>query len=88
MSPNAGNYDLLKQLDQVSRDIGAGEVTALDPGERGAGDIAYISDMIPCLDGIGIGGTEKSHAKGEAAAIDSLPMLTKRTALLIYRLTR
>jgi len=88
MSPNPGNYDLLKQLDQASRDLGYGEVTALDPGERGAGDIAYISDLVPCLDGIGIGGTEKSHAKGELAAIDTLPALTKRVALLIYRLTR
>ena len=63
-------------------------MVALDPGERGAGDIGYISDLVPSLDGIGIGGTEKSHAKGEAATLDTLPMLTKRAALLIYRLTR
>ena len=88
MAPVEGNYALLKQLDQVSRDLGFGEMTALDPGERGAGDIGYISDLLPSLDGIGIGGTEKSHAKGEAAALDTLPMLTKRAALLIYRLTR
>lgn len=88
MAPVEGNYALLKQLDQVSRDLGFGEMTALDPGERGAGDIGYISDILPSLDGIGIGGTERSHAKGEAAALDTLPMLTKRAALLIYRLTR
>lgn len=88
MAPVEGNYAMLKQLDQVSRDLGFGEMTALDPGERGAGDIGYISDILPSLDGIGIGGTERSHAKGEAAALDTLPMLTKRAALLIYRLTR
>lgn len=88
MAPVEGNYALLKHLDQVSRDLGFGEMVALDPGERGAGDIGYISDLLPSLDGIGIGGTERSHAKGEAAAIDTLPMLTKRAALLIYRLTR
>jgi len=79
---------LLKQLDQVSRDLGFGAVDALDPGERGAGDIAYISNIIPGLDGMGIGGGENSHAKGEYARIDTLPMLTKRAAILIYRLTR
>lgn len=88
MAPVEGNYALLKLLDQVSRDLGSGEMTALDPGERGAGDIGYVADLLPSLDGIGIGGTERSHAKGEAAALDTLPMLTKRAALLIYRLTR
>ena len=88
MAPEPGNYAILKQLDQVSKDLGLGPVEALDPGERGAGDIAYISDIIPGLDGIGIGGTMNSHARGELAQIDNLPALTKRTALLIYRLTR
>lgn len=88
MTPVEGNYALLKQLDQVSKDLGLGPVEALDPGERGAGDIAYISDIIPSLDGIGIGGSQNSHAKGELAQIDNLAALTKRTALLIYRLTR
>jgi glutamate carboxypeptidase len=88
MTPVQGNYDLLKQLDQASRDLGFGPVEALDPGDRGAGDIAYISGIIPGLDGIGIGGGENSHAKGESARIDTMPMLTKRAAILIYRLTR
>lgn len=88
MTPVQGNYDLLKQLDLVSRDLGFGNVEALDPGDRGAGDIAYISGIIPGLDGIGIGGGQNSHAKGEWAQVDTMPMLTKRAAVLIYRLTR
>ncbi|HMT09564.1 MAG TPA: M20/M25/M40 family metallo-hydrolase [Pyrinomonadaceae bacterium] len=88
MTPVAGNYDLLKQLDQVSRELGFGPVTALDPGERGAGDIAYISNLLPSLDGIGIGGGGNSHAKGEYATVDRLAELTKRGTVLIYRLTR
>lgn len=88
MTPVEGNYDLLKQLDKVSRDLGFGAVEALDPGDRGAGDIAYVSNIIPGLDGIGIRGGGNSHAKGESAQIDTMPMLTKRAALLIYRLTR
>jgi glutamate carboxypeptidase len=88
MTPVEGNYALLKQLDQASRDLGLGPVEALDPGDRGAGDIAFISGIIPGLDGIGIGGGGNSHAKGEFATIETLPMLTKRAAILIYRLTR
>ena len=88
MTPNDGNYALLKQLDQVSQDLGFGKVEALDPGDRGAGDVAFVSHLIPALDGIGIGGGRNSHAMGEYASIDTLPMLTKRAAILIYRLTR
>ncbi|HEX9629268.1 MAG TPA: M20/M25/M40 family metallo-hydrolase, partial [Pyrinomonadaceae bacterium] len=87
MTPNEGNYQLLKQLDQVSRDLGAGEMAALDPAERGAGDIAFVSHLIPGLDGIGASGGG-AHAPGEFVELDSLPLLTKRAALLIYRLTR
>ncbi len=88
MTPVEGNYALLAQLDKVSRDLGSGPMEALDPGDRGAGDIAYISGIIPGLDGIGIGGSTNSHAKGETASIETMPMITKRAAILIYRLTR
>ncbi len=88
MTPVEGNYTILKQLDQVSQDLGFGKVEALDPGDRGAGDVAYVSNIIPGLDGIGIGGGGNSHAKGEWANVDTMPMLTKRAAILIYRLTR
>jgi glutamate carboxypeptidase len=87
MTPNDGNYQLLRQLDQVSQDLGAGKMEALDPGERGAGDIAFVSHLIPGLDGIGASGAG-AHAPGEYVELDSLPLLTKRAALLIYRLTR
>ncbi len=87
MTPNEGNYQLLNQLDQVSQDLGAGKMEALDPGERGAGDIAFVSHLIPGLDGIGASGGG-AHAPGEYVELDSLPLLTKRAALLIYRLTR
>jgi glutamate carboxypeptidase len=87
MTPTEGNYALLKQLDQVSRDLGFGQVEALDPGERGAGDVAYVSHLLPGLDGLGARGGN-AHAPGEWADLESLPLLTKRAALLIYRLTR
>ena len=87
MSPTEANYALLKQLDQVSRDLGFGEIKPLDPGERGAGDISYVTHLIPGLDGLGaIGG--RAHAPGEFVNLDTLPQQTKRAALLIFRLTR
>jgi glutamate carboxypeptidase len=87
MTPTPANDALLVDLSRVSEDLGFGKMTAIDPGERGAGDIAFISHLIPGLDGLGsMGGN--AHAPGEWAELDSLPMLTKRAAILIYRLTR
>ncbi len=87
MFPSPENYKLLEQMSKVSEDLGYGKVEALDPGERGAGDIAYISNLIPGLDGLGASG-RNAHAPGEYADLESMPMLIKRTAVLIYRLTR
>jgi glutamate carboxypeptidase len=87
MFPTPANYELLKQLDKVSQDLGMGTIEPLDPGDRGAGDISYISDLIPGLDGLGATGGN-SHAAGEYADLPTLPIQIKRAALLIYRLTR
>ncbi len=88
MTPTEGNHALLKQLDQVSQDMGFGTVETLDPGERGAGDIGFITHLVPGLDGIGVGQGDNAHAPGEWAEIESMPKQIKRAAVLIYRLTR
>jgi glutamate carboxypeptidase len=72
----------------VSRDLGAGVVEALPADERGAGDISFVAPFIPGLDGLGIMTAGVTHAPGETADLASLPMLIKRAAVLIYRLTR
>ena len=87
MTPSEGNYALLKEMDQASQDLGFGKIEALDPGARGAGDIAFVSDLIPGLDGIGASGGG-AHAPGEYVDLETLPKVTKKAALLIYRLTR
>jgi glutamate carboxypeptidase len=87
MPPTEGNYAILKELDKVSQDLGFGKVEAQDPGERGAGDISYIANIISGLDGLGATG-KNAHARGEYAELDTLPRQIKRAALLIYRLTR
>ena len=88
MAPTDGNREVLAALDAVSRDLGAGPIRAQDPVERGAGDISFVCDgRLACLDGLGAMG-DGDHAPGEYVDLASLSMLTKRTALLMYRLTR
>jgi glutamate carboxypeptidase len=87
MPPSEGNLALLKTLDVVSQDLGFEKIEALDPGARGAGDIAYVTHLIPGLDGLGATGGG-AHARGEYADLDTLPRQIKRAAVLIYRLTR
>ena len=88
MTPTDGNRGVLAVLDAVSRDLGAGPIRAQDPSERGAGDISFVCDgRLACLDGLGAMG-DGDHAPGEYIELASLPMLTKRTALLMHRLTR
>jgi glutamate carboxypeptidase len=87
MAPTDGNYAILNLLSQVSQDLGFGKVGTVDPADRGAGDIAYVSNLISGLDGLGADG-EGAHAPGESVQLDSMPMLTKRAAILIYRLSR
>jgi glutamate carboxypeptidase len=87
MAATDANYSLLVQLDQASRDLGYGPVTAYDPKSRGAGDIAFVSPPLPGLDGLGLRGSG-AHAPTESGDLASATELVKRTALLIYRLTR
>jgi len=88
MTPTPGNEALLQVLDGASRDLGLGPVAALDPAERGAGDIGFVAHLLPGLDGLGSGGGGNSHAPGEYADLATLTPMAQRAAVLIYRLTR
>lgn len=89
MAPNPGSERILGVLDAVSRDLGAGPIVAQPPMERGAGDIAFVcgDGRLACLDGLGADG-DNDHAPGEYLNLDSLPLQTKRAALLMHRLTQ
>jgi glutamate carboxypeptidase len=87
MPPTPGNYELLKVLDEASRANGLGPVVAFDPGRRGAGDVSFAAPFVSGLDGLGARGGG-SHEVDEYVELDTLPLLIKRAALLIYRLTR
>ncbi|MEJ2151457.1 MAG: M20/M25/M40 family metallo-hydrolase [Gemmatimonadota bacterium] len=87
MPPTAGNQALLALLDQVSRELGQGPVEAFDPAERGAADISFVAPYVDGLDGLGPFGSG-AHTPNEQLDLVSLPAVTKRAALMIYRLTR
>jgi glutamate carboxypeptidase len=87
MPPTPGNTALVKQLNDISVALNYGEVNAGNPGSRGAGDISYVANYLDCLDGLGASG-KGAHAPGEIINLNEYPKLIKRTALLIYRLTR
>jgi glutamate carboxypeptidase len=88
MAPTAGNARLLALYDAVSRDLGLGPVTAVDPTKAGAADVSFVAGIVPmALDGIGLSGRD-DHTDRETADLAMLAPLTKRAALLLYRLQR
>jgi glutamate carboxypeptidase len=87
MPPTEGNLALLDVLNQVSSKLGQGEVQAYNPGRRGAADVSFVADYVDALDGLGTMGTG-AHTPNETVDLRTVEELTKRTALLIYQLTR
>lgn len=85
MSPTEGNNNLLSILNQVSLDLKLGGVEAYDPGKRGAADTSFVAEYVDCLDGLGTMGSG-AHTPEETVNLNTVEALTKRAALLIYRL--
>jgi glutamate carboxypeptidase len=85
MPPTTGNLKLLSELSQVSQDLGHGEVTAYDPGKRGAADVSFVAEYVDVVDGIGAEGNG-AHTPEENIDLSTLPMLIERAAILMYRL--
>lgn len=82
------NYELLEKFSQASQDLGFGKVNPVDPGDAGAADISFTSEYIEMgLDGLGLGGSH-GHTINETGDLSTLPIQTKRAAVLIYRLTQ
>lgn len=87
MEPTYGNMELLSVLSELSQDLGLGEVEAYDPGRRGAADISFVANYVDGLDGLGAMGSG-AHGPNETINLKTYKELTKRAALLIYRLTQ
>ena len=87
MAPTAESRALLKILNGANASLGFAAMPELDPMRRGAGDIAFVADIIPGIAGIGATG-EGAHAPGETIDLTTQPINTKRDAVLMYRLSR
>lgn len=88
MAPGEGNKRLFGVLDQVSRDLGFGAMHPTDPGRAGAADIAFAARYVDmAIDGLGLLG-RGDHTEDETADLDTMPMQTKRAAVLMYRLSK
>jgi glutamate carboxypeptidase len=85
MQPSEGNLQLLEDLSQVSQDLGQGPVEAYDPMKRGAADVSFVADYVSCIDGLGTMGNG-AHTPEETVNLNTIEILTKRAAILIYRL--
>jgi glutamate carboxypeptidase len=86
MPPTAGNRRLLALLDQASRDVGAGAMSASDPARAGAADISFTAGLVPmAVDGLGVLGTG-GHTASETADLTTLPVQAKRVGLVLARL--
>jgi glutamate carboxypeptidase len=87
MAPTPASHALVVQLNQVNATLGYPAMEEMDPMLRGAGDIAFVAPYVPGLVGTGPMG-EGSHAEGETVFLDSIPRQAKRSALLMYRLSK
>ncbi|WP_375587760.1 M20/M25/M40 family metallo-hydrolase [Flagellimonas aurea] len=85
MQPTESNLALLETLNEVSLDLKQGEVLAYDPGRRGAADVSFVAEYVDGLDGLGTMGSN-AHTPQETVNLNTIEALTKRTAILIYRL--
>ncbi|MBV9879657.1 MAG: M20/M25/M40 family metallo-hydrolase [Gemmatirosa sp.] len=86
-SPNAGHQRLLAAYDSASRALGYGQVDALDPARRGAGDASFVAPVVSAMDGLGALGSG-AHTPKETVSLPWLTIQTERAALLIQRLSR
>jgi len=87
MPPTEAGHALVRQLNQVNATLRLPAMEEMDPMLRGAGDISFVAPYIPGLVGTGAMGNG-AHAEGETVFLDSIPRQAKRSALLIYRLSK
>ncbi|MBL8269359.1 M20/M25/M40 family metallo-hydrolase [Steroidobacter sp.] len=88
MAPTEGNRKLLSLYDGVSKDLGFGPVTEVNPRNAGAADISFAADHVDmALDGLGLLGGG-AHTPDEFADLRTYQIQTQRLAVLLYRLGR
>lgn len=84
MEPKKVTVDFLKELQSLNEAMGLGEIAQNEPMKRGGGDISFVANIIPSLDGMGIAGGG-FHTQDEWVDLKQFPVLAQRAALFIYR---
>jgi glutamate carboxypeptidase len=87
MAPTDGNRRLQQMLSDINVALGRGAMPALDPSRRGAADSSFVAPYADSLAGLGPYG-EGGHSRDERVDLSSLPLVIKRAAILVYRLSR
>jgi glutamate carboxypeptidase len=88
MAPTEGNGRLLALFDAASRDAGLPAMSASNPADLGAADVSFVAGRVKmALDGMGLKG-EGGHTPRETADLSTLPIQAKRTAIVIYRMSK
>jgi len=87
MPMTEGNLAIMGHLNDVSVDLGYGEIHPYDPGKRGAADVSFIAAYVDVIDGIGAEGMG-AHTPDESIDLSTLPLLIQRAAILIHRLSQ
>ena len=86
MAVTEGNQSLLQLYDAISRQLGYGEVRAVDPRKAGAADVSFVAGQVDmAIDGIGLMGSG-GHTEKETADMTTFLSQTRKAAILIYRL--
>ena len=86
-APTEAGKQLLELYSKASADAGFGTIGAIAPADRGAGDVQFVSALIPGLDGLGAAGSG-AHTDHEDLELASIERGAIRAAILIYRMTR
>ena len=86
-APTEAGARLLETYSKASIDAGLGPIGAMDPANRGAGDVQFVASYIPAVDGLGASGAG-AHTDFEEVEVASIERGAIRAAIMIYRLTR
>jgi glutamate carboxypeptidase len=87
MPETDGNKQLLKELNEVNRELSMDVMEPLDPSRRGAGDLSFVAPYVASISGLGSYGAG-AHAPGESVNLKRQPEQTRRVALYLYKLSR
>ncbi|MFT4938428.1 MAG: glutamate carboxypeptidase [Paraglaciecola sp.] len=88
MAQTPENGDLLALYSNVSKELGYGEISAVNPRNAGAADISFAASHVDMsLDGLGLMGSG-GHTKDEVADMSSFAINMQKAAILIYRLSQ